>query len=124
MRSSPTRAIRFTRTVCTAGTAARPIAARSIDRPFYVLPFTGVGGALPLAGSAVNWPVVEDAVTVQALFPQDAQVFLRLCNMGATPLSVPLAMPVEAINLALTERTPAPSPVLLAPWRVQTYQIK
>ncbi|MEI7836481.1 MAG: hypothetical protein WCK05_08715 [Planctomycetota bacterium] len=94
------------------------------DRPLYVLPFKGQGGTLPLAGSALEWPIVEDAVTVQALFPQDGQVFLRLCNMGQTPLSVPLAMPAEAINLALSERTPAPSPLLLHPWRVQTYRIK
>ncbi|MCY2928312.1 MAG: hypothetical protein NTV86_02230 [Planctomycetota bacterium] len=107
------------------GTAHRSWAHRQAverDRPLYVLEFTGRGGDLPLQGSAVELPRFEDAVTVQALFPQDGEVFLRLCNMGETPLSVPLA-PVEAINLALTKRTPAPSPLLLHPWRVQTYRI-
>ena len=109
------------------GTAHRSGAHRQAverDRPFYVFEFNGRGGSRPLQGSALELPAVEDAVTVQALFPQDGQVFLRLCNMGSTPLSVPLAAPVEAINLALTQRTPAPSPLLLHPWRVQTYRIK
>jgi hypothetical protein len=108
------------------GTAERSSAHRQAverDRPLYVLEFTGQGGELPLQGSAVELPKVEDAVTVQAFFPQDGKLFLRLCNMGETPLSVPLAAPVEAINLALTQRTPTPSPLLLHPWRVQTYEI-
>jgi hypothetical protein len=93
------------------------------DRPLYVLEFEGRGGNLPLQGSAVELPKVEDAVTVQALFPQDGKLFLRLCNMGEKPVSVPLQGPVVAINLALTETAPATSPLLLHPWRAQTYEI-
>jgi len=93
------------------------------DRPLYVLEFKGQGGKLPLQGSAVQLPKVEDAVTVQALFPQDGRLFLRLCNMCEKPVSVTLARRVEAINMALTKRTPAPSPLLLHPWRAQTYEI-
>jgi hypothetical protein len=93
------------------------------DRPLYVLEFKGQGGNLPLLGSAVERPKVADAVTVQALFPQDGRLFLRLCNMGETPVSVPLSRPVNAINMALTERTPAAPPLLLHPWRAQTYEI-
>ena len=93
------------------------------DRPLYVLEFEGHGGNLPLLGSAVERPKVADAVTVQALFPQDGRLFLRLCNMGETPVSVPLSRPVNAINMALTERTPAAPPLLLHPWRAQTYEI-
>ena len=43
--------------------------------------------------------------------------------MSEKPVSVPLDRPVKAVNLALTERTPAPSPLLLHPWRAQTYEI-
>ncbi|MCY2931317.1 MAG: hypothetical protein NTV86_17880, partial [Planctomycetota bacterium] len=93
------------------------------DRPLYVLEFKGQGGTLPLAGSAVELPPSEDAVTVQALFPQDGRLFLRLVNMCEKPLSVSLPRRVEAVNMALTKRTPAPSPLLLHPWRAQTYEI-
>jgi len=93
------------------------------DRPLYVLEFKGQGGRLPLQGSAVELPEMDDAVTVQALFPQHGHLFLRLCNMSEKPVSVPLARRVEAINMALTKRTPAASPLLLHPWRAQTYEI-
>jgi hypothetical protein len=43
--------------------------------------------------------------------------------MSEKPVSVPLARRVEAINMALTKRTPAASPLLLHPWRAQTYEI-
>lgn len=108
------------------GTAERSSAHRQAverDRPFYVLEFEGHGGELPLQGSAVELPEVENAVTVQALFPQDGKLFLRLCNMGEKPVSVPLQRPVVETNLALTRCTPAVSPLLLHSWRAQTYEI-
>jgi alpha-mannosidase len=108
------------------GTAERGKAHRQAverDRPLYALEFKGQGGKLPLEGAAVELPKVEDAVTVQALFPQDGHLFLRLCNMNEKPASVPLSRPVQAINLALTERSPAPAPLLLHPWRAQTYEL-
>jgi hypothetical protein len=93
------------------------------DRPLYALEFNGQGGKLPLQGSAVELPRVDDAVTVQALFPQDGKLFLRLCNMGEKPVSVPLQGAVTATNLALVEGEPVASPILLHPWRAQTYVI-
>ena len=86
--------------------------------------FKGRNGKLPLEGTAVDLPKVEDAVTVQALFPQDGHLFIRLCNMGEKPVSVALPRPVQEVNMALTERKPAVSPLLLHPWRAQTYQIQ
>ena len=106
-----------------AGRGAAHRQAVERDRPLYVLEFKGQGGKLPLQGSAMELPKIEDAVSVQALFPQDGRLFLRLCNMSEKPVSVPLDRPVKAVNLALTERTPAPSPLLLHPWRAQTYEI-
>jgi hypothetical protein len=108
------------------GTAERSAAHRQAverDRPLYILEFEGRGGNLPLQGAAVALPKVEDAVTVQALFPQDGKLFLRLCNMGEEPVSVPLQGAVTATNLALVESTPVASPILLHPWRAQTYEI-
>ncbi len=93
------------------------------DRPLYVLEFKGQGGKLPLQGAAVELPKVEDAVTVQALFPQDGKLFLRLCNMGEKPVSVSTDRELASVNLALTQRNPAALPLLLHPWRAQTYEI-
>ncbi|MCY2925862.1 MAG: hypothetical protein NT031_10550 [Planctomycetota bacterium] len=93
------------------------------DRPLYVLAFQGQGGKGPLAGSAVELPKMDDAVTVQALFPQDGRLFLRLINMGEKPMSVALPGRVAAINMALTKPTPVDSPLLLHPWRAQTYEM-
>jgi len=108
------------------GTVERSSAHRQAverDRPLHVLEFNGQGGRLPLQGSAVELPKVENAVTVQALFPQDGKLLLRLCNMGEKPVSVPLQRLVVEINMALTKSTPVSSPVLLHPWRAQTYEI-
>lgn len=94
------------------------------DRPLYVMEFKGQGGKLPLEGSAIELPKVEDAVTALSLFPQDGHLFLRLCNMSEKPVSVPLSRPVKAINMALSERASTVSPLLLHPWRAQTYEIQ
>jgi hypothetical protein len=93
------------------------------DRPLYVLEFRGQGGDLPLQGSAVGLPATEDAVTVLALFPQDGKLFLRLCDMSEKPVTVSMDRALAAVNLALTERKPVASPVLLHPWKAQTYEI-
>lgn len=93
------------------------------DRPLYVLPFKGQGGPLPLQGSTIGLPMTDDAVTVLAIFPQDEKLFLRLCDMSEKPVSVSVDRELAAVNLALTERKPVASPLLLHPWRAQTYEI-
>lgn len=93
------------------------------DRPLYVFEFKGQGGELPLQGSSVNLPATGDAVTVLAFFPQDGKLFLRLCDMSERPVSIPMDVDLVAVNLALTERTPVTSPLLLHPWKAQTYEI-
>ena len=65
----------------------------------------------------------DDAVTAQALFPQDGRLFLRLCSMWERPVSVRFDRPVKSVNLALKRRKAEGSSVLLNPWRAQTYQI-
>ena len=93
------------------------------DRPLYVLPFKGQAGELPLQGSSIELPQTDDAVTVMALFPQDGKLFLRLCDMSEKPVSVSMDRDLAAVNLALTERKPVVSPLLLHPWQAQTYEI-
>jgi hypothetical protein len=108
-----------------AGPAGRADAhgqALAFDRPLYALPFAGRSGQEPPAGSALSLPNLPAGVAAQAIFPQDGALFLRLCNMGPTPVRAKLP-PCRTADAALRIGKPIVAPVTLAPWRAQTYAV-
>jgi alpha-mannosidase len=103
-----------------AGRADAHAQALAFDRPLYALPFAGRSGREAPVGSALPLPSLPPQVAVQALFPQDGALFLRLCNMGPAPLRAKLP-PCRTADAALRVGKPVAAPVTLAPWRAQTY---
>jgi hypothetical protein len=105
-----------------SGRGAAHRAAVEFDSPLFATAFEGVGGKLPMRRRLADIGRCPDAVTALSLFPQDGHVFLRLCNMSATPTRAMLP-PSRVADLALRLGGPVSGPAELKPWRAQTYEL-